>query len=145
MQDHFHFIINIHDTTKKPFSRTERLFLAVRTGLEPATPCVTGMYSNQAELPHLDKLRRNFLAVRTGLEPATPCVTGMYSNQAELPHQICVSKLRSLFASAKVQQNSKPANDSDVFFQFFLKKYYILKVFSIKMPVLQYSYLSVVR
>ena len=30
----------------------ERLFVAVRTGLEPATPCVTGMYSNQAELPH---------------------------------------------------------------------------------------------
>ena len=27
-------------------------FIAVRTGLEPATPCVTGMYSNQAELPH---------------------------------------------------------------------------------------------
>ena len=27
---------------------------AVRTGLEPATPCVTGMYSNQAELPHQD-------------------------------------------------------------------------------------------
>lgn len=27
------------------------LFSAVRTGLEPATPCVTGMYSNQAELP----------------------------------------------------------------------------------------------
>ena len=24
---------------------------ADRTGLEPATPCVTGMYSNQAELP----------------------------------------------------------------------------------------------
>ena len=23
------------------------LFLAVRTGLEPVTPCVTGMYSNQ--------------------------------------------------------------------------------------------------
>ncbi len=23
------------------------LFIAVRTGLEPATPCVTGMYSNQ--------------------------------------------------------------------------------------------------
>ena len=30
----------------------ERHFVAVRTGLEPATPCVTGMYSNQAELPH---------------------------------------------------------------------------------------------
>ncbi len=28
------------------------MFIAVRTGLEPATPCVTGMYSNQAELPH---------------------------------------------------------------------------------------------
>ena len=27
------------------------MFIAVRTGLEPATPCVTGMYSNQAELP----------------------------------------------------------------------------------------------
>ena len=27
---------------------------AVRTGLEPATPCVTGMYSIQAELPHLE-------------------------------------------------------------------------------------------
>ena len=26
---------------------------AVRTGLEPVTPCVTGMYSNQAELTHL--------------------------------------------------------------------------------------------
>ena len=31
---------------KKPLSVTERLF-AVRTGLEPVTPCVTGMYSNQ--------------------------------------------------------------------------------------------------
>ncbi len=25
----------------------ESFFLAVRTGLEPVTPCVTGMYSNQ--------------------------------------------------------------------------------------------------
>ena len=25
---------------------------AVRTGLEPATPCVTGTYSNQTELPN---------------------------------------------------------------------------------------------
>ncbi len=24
----------------------------MRTGLEPVTPCVTGMYSNQAELTH---------------------------------------------------------------------------------------------
>ena len=29
---------------------------AVRTGLEPATPCVTGTYSNQAELPDPDCL-----------------------------------------------------------------------------------------
>ena len=27
-------------------------YCAVRTGLEPVTPCVTGMYSNQAELTH---------------------------------------------------------------------------------------------
>ena len=28
-------------------------FLAVRTGLEPVTSCVTGRHSNQAELTHL--------------------------------------------------------------------------------------------
>ena len=33
-----------------------RISFAVRTGLEPATPCVTGMYSNQAELPHQNVL-----------------------------------------------------------------------------------------
>ena len=34
--------------TKKPARLTDRLLsLAVRTGLEPATPCVTGTYSNQ--------------------------------------------------------------------------------------------------
>ena len=53
-------------------------FLAVWTGLEPATPCVTGMYSNQ--LNYQTKIFSK-KAVRTGLEPATPCVTGMYSNQ----------------------------------------------------------------
>ena len=36
---------------KKKSPKILELF-AVRTGLEPATPCVTGMYSNQAELPH---------------------------------------------------------------------------------------------
>ena len=69
-------------------------FVAVRTGLEPVTPCVTGMYSNQTELTH--RKRGMFIvscvikkaeAVRTGLEPVTPCVTGMYSNQTELTHQ----------------------------------------------------------
>ena len=37
------------------------MFIAVRTGLEPATPCVTGMYSNQAELPHLEHLKLSVL------------------------------------------------------------------------------------
>ena len=80
----------------------------MRTGLEPATPCVTGMYSNQAELPHQVQIRNFVLAVRTGLEPATPCVTGMYSNQAELPHQNVLNRC-SLFASAKVQLFSEMA------------------------------------
>ncbi len=35
----------------------KRSLLAVRTGLEPVTPCVTGMYSNQAELTHLSLIR----------------------------------------------------------------------------------------
>ena len=54
--------------------------LAVWTGLEPATPCVTGMYSNQLNYQTNVGLFK-ILAVWTGLEPATPCVTGMYSNQ----------------------------------------------------------------
>ena len=37
-----------------PFSE-----LAVRTGLEPVTPCVTGMYSNQAELTHQTLFQRS--------------------------------------------------------------------------------------
>ena len=52
---------------------------AVWTGLEPATPCVTGMYSNQ--LNYQTNKSKTKTAVWTGLEPATPCVTGMYSNQ----------------------------------------------------------------
>ena len=38
------------------------MFIAVRTGLEPATPCVTGMYSNQAELPHHPFAHDSFLS-----------------------------------------------------------------------------------
>ena len=41
---------------KKNPKRLLRIFFAVRTGLEPATPCVTGMYSYQAELPHQNVL-----------------------------------------------------------------------------------------
>ncbi len=32
---------------KSPTNYVVRLSVAVRTGLEPVTPCVTGMYSNQ--------------------------------------------------------------------------------------------------
>ena len=54
--------------------------VAERTGLEPATPCVTGRYSNQLNYRSELELRYK-LAEWTGLEPATPCVTGRYSNQ----------------------------------------------------------------
>ena len=30
------------------------MFIAVRTGLEPATPCVTGMYSNRLNYRTID-------------------------------------------------------------------------------------------
>jgi hypothetical protein len=54
---------------------------AVWTGLEPVTPCVTGMYSNQLNYQTKFYFLKGELAVWTGLEPVTPCVTGMYSNQ----------------------------------------------------------------
>ena len=66
---------------------------AVWTGLEPATPCVTGRYSNQ--LNYQTKNIRTFEAVWTGLEPATPCVTGRYSNQ--LNYQTKIPKRLLLF------------------------------------------------
>ena len=55
--------------------------LAVRTGLEPVTPCVTGMYSNQTELTHqgIGQLDEFIICPLTGpierqtrLELATP-------------------------------------------------------------------------
>jgi hypothetical protein len=52
------------------------------TGLEPATPGVTGRYSNQ--LSYNRAFRSGdpvWVARLTGLEPATPGVTGRYSNQ----------------------------------------------------------------
>ena len=50
----------------------EALFFAVRTGLEPATPCVTGMYSNQAELPHQNKLRKKLPGGADGTRTRDP-------------------------------------------------------------------------
>jgi hypothetical protein len=66
--------------------------MAERTGLEPATPGVTGRYSNQLNYRSTQwayKYNVSFtsmhnlqlMAERTGLEPATPGVTGRYSNQ----------------------------------------------------------------
>ena len=62
--------------------------MAEWTGLEPATPGVTGRYSNQLNY-HSAKIRGMYqMAEWTGLEPATPGVTGRYSNQLELPLRI---------------------------------------------------------
>ncbi len=63
---------------------SEWVKMARLTGLEPATPGVTGRYSNQlsynrAFLIHVQA--GGWLARLTGLEPATPGVTGRYSNQ----------------------------------------------------------------
>ena len=67
--------------------------MARLTGLEPATPGVTGRYSNQLSYNRADVSdndrpvfvpcpgRAAAVARLTGLEPATPGVTGRYSNQ----------------------------------------------------------------
>ena len=67
--------------------------MAEWTGLEPATPGVTGRYSNQLNY-HSAVLQISYYVTKahrlderynvaewTGLEPATPGVTGRYSNQ----------------------------------------------------------------
>ena len=60
--------------------------MARLTGLEPATPGVTGRYSNQLSYNRAVITRQRTgtwwrVARLTGLEPATPGVTGRYSNQ----------------------------------------------------------------
>ncbi|BAQ70123.1 integrase [Rhodovulum sulfidophilum] len=56
--------------------------MARLTGLEPATPGVTGRYSNQLSYNRASRgTNRKAVARLTGLEPATPGVTGRYSNQ----------------------------------------------------------------
>ena len=61
--DYFHVVVNstkmliemgfvsrfygVHLLKKKPCKHYVLQSFAVRTGLEPVTPCVTGMYSNQ--------------------------------------------------------------------------------------------------
>ncbi len=62
--------------------------MARLTGLEPATPGVTGRYSNQLSYNRAapsqfgsSRAWGSAVARLTGLEPATPGVTGRYSNQ----------------------------------------------------------------
>ena len=55
--------------------------MARLTGLEPATPGVTGRYSNQLSYNRALAEGEGGVARLTGLEPATPGVTGRYSNQ----------------------------------------------------------------
>ncbi len=68
---------------KSPALRQGFLQVARWTGLEPATPGVTGRYSNQLSYHRAFARsgRRERLARWTGLEPATPGVTGRYSIQ----------------------------------------------------------------
>jgi hypothetical protein len=54
------------------------VFLAVRTGLEPATPCVTGMYSNQ-------------LNYRTGFKELFCCVA-VVKSVAKIAQKIYFAK-----------------------------------------------------
>ncbi len=76
--------------------------MAQRTGLEPATPGVTGRYSNQLNyrctytmsLLWQTIYQELKVAQRTGLEPATPGVTGRYSNQLNYRCTISVSTLK---------------------------------------------------
>ena len=57
---------------KVPENQRLKLKLAVRTGLEPATPCVTGMYSNQLNyrtiLNWWHKIRQFLLSNNTFVE-----------------------------------------------------------------------------
>ena len=51
-QKRFLFVLPFAEAHKQKEGFRGIPLLAVRTRLELATPCVTGMYSNQAELPH---------------------------------------------------------------------------------------------
>ena len=64
--------------------------MARLTGLEPATPGVTGRYSNQLSYNRAIVFTTFAVARLTGLEPATPGVTGRYSNQLSYNRQLCV-------------------------------------------------------
>ena len=73
--------------SKAPVLRRGPFEVARWTGLEPATPGVTGRYSNQLSYHRPSTFIG--LARWTGLEPATPGVTGRYSNQLSY-HRVAV-------------------------------------------------------
>ncbi len=71
------------------------------TGLEPATPGVTGRYSNQLSYHRaFSHLAERQVARWTGLEPATPGVTGRYSNQLSYHRRLAPGCPRRLFSQA---------------------------------------------
>ena len=72
-----------------------RLSLAVWTGLEPATPCVTGRYSNQ--LNYQTNIFSNLIAAF--LLFSTPLLRSASANvkQIFLPHNTPVKKIEKKF------------------------------------------------
>ena len=85
------------------------LSTAVRTRLELATPCVTGMYSNQAELPHR---LRVCISVSPDLRVQSYCVFFNYAS-------FCLKKC--LLYSQKLSFLSEYGR-CRCFFEFFAKK-----------------------
>ena len=56
----------------------------MRTGLEPVTPCVTGMYSNQTELTHQI---RQIIPLLRGLLPFAVAKVGPFLRMTKLSYK----------------------------------------------------------
>ena len=79
--EYFHFeSIKKKQQETEVYSAASPLSSAVRTGLEPATPCVTGMYSNQAELPH----QESYFDCSRGLFPDCECKVRMILSDCQI-------------------------------------------------------------
>ena len=83
--------------------------MAEWTGLEPATPGVTGRYSNQLNYHSALGEISNIMAERTGLEPATPGVTGRYSNQLNYRSSFHKQSGIKLFPTAGADNTFRPS------------------------------------
>ena len=81
--------------------------MARLTGLEPATPGVTGRYSNQLSYNRASTswVLRAVVARLTGLEPATPGVTGRYSNQLSYNRSL---RARTLGREGRIMARAQP-------------------------------------